>query len=105
MSKGNIYLVNMEGTDLYKIGYTKRDITKRLDELKTGNPNVITCVHLFETEHHVKIESWLHNIHSTNRMEGEWFELTNEDVRNFKQICQKGHDMFQALIDYDNPFI
>ena len=47
----------------------------------------------------------MHNKHGAKIMEGEWFELTDEDVRNFKQDCQKGHDTFKMLIDSGNPFV
>lgn len=105
MSKGKIYLMNMVNTNLYKIGYTKRDISKRVDEIQTGNPKKIEVLHLFETDHYVKVETWMHNIHASKRMEGEWFELTSEDIMNFTNNCQKGHDTFQMLIDSGNPFI
>jgi hypothetical protein len=35
----NVYLIcaEFEGRRLYKIGYTRRDVSKRIKELKTGN--------------------------------------------------------------------
>jgi len=105
MGKGKIYLINMVNTDLYKIGFTKRYISKRVDEIRTGNPKKIEVINLFETEHYVKVESWMHRIHASKRMEGEWFELTSEDIMNFTNNCQKGHDNFQMLINSGNPFV
>jgi hypothetical protein len=100
-----IYLLNMVGTDLYKIGHTKREISKRINEIQTGNPKKIEVIRLFETDFYLKVEGWMHNVHKQKRMEGEWFELTNEDVINFTNDCQKGHDIFQMLTESDNPFI
>jgi len=105
MNKGKVYLVGIPDEDRYKIGWTKGSIDKRLVPLQTGNPKKIEVIELFETEHHVKVESWMHRIHASKRMEGEWFELTNEDITNFSNNCQKGHDTFQMLIDSGNPFI
>tara|TARA_R110000782_G_scaffold214021_1_gene301940 strand:- start:188 stop:499 length:312 start_codon:yes stop_codon:yes gene_type:complete len=102
---GNIYLVNMIDTDLYKIGYTKRDIDKRVDELQTGNPNKIEPVRLFETKHYVTLETYMHNRHASKRREGEWFALTDDDVVNFINDCQRGHDTIQMLVESGNPFI
>lgn len=31
-----VYLINMVGTDYYKIGYTSRHISKRLSEVQVG---------------------------------------------------------------------
>jgi len=105
MNKGKVYLVGIPDEDRYKIGWTKGSIDKRLAPLQTGNPKKIEVIELFETEHHVKVEGWMHRIHASKRMEGEWFELTNEDITNFSKDCKKGHDTFQMLIDYGNPFI
>lgn len=100
-----VYLIGIQEEFRYKIGYTIRNINNRVNEIQTGNAKKIEVLDLFETEHHVKVESWMHNRHGAKRMEGEWFELTDEDVRNFKQDCQKGHDTFKMLIDSGNPFI
>ncbi len=102
---GNVYLIGIPEESRYKIGYTKRTINKRLDEVQTGSAKKIEIIDSFETKHPIKVEGWMHSIHKSKRMEGEWFELTDEDVRNFKQDCQKGHDTFQMLIDSGNPFV
>jgi hypothetical protein len=102
---GKVYLVGIPDEDRYKIGWTQGAIDKRIAPLQTGNPKKIEVIHLFETNHHVKVETWMHNIHGRKRMEGEWFELTQEDIVNFKADCQKGHDVFQMLIDSGNPFV
>jgi hypothetical protein len=103
MSK--VYLIGIPEESRYKIGYTNRSIDNRVNEIQTGNAKKIEVLEIFETEHHIKVESWMHKIHRQKRMEGEWFELTDEDVKHFKQDCQKGHDMFKMLIDSGNPFI
>jgi hypothetical protein len=102
---GQVYLVNMVDTDLYKIGWTNGTINKRISTLQTGNPKRIEPVKLFETKHYVKVETYMHNRHATKRKEGEWFALTKEDVMNFTNDCQKGHDTIQMLIESGNPFI
>ncbi len=102
---GKVYLLANWDEHKFKIGWTRGSIDKRIKPMQTGNPNLIECVHLFETEHYIKLETWMHNLHGTKRLEGEWFLLTDEDVNNFKQDCQKGHDIFQMLIDSGNPFI
>lgn len=103
MSK--VYLIGIPEEQRYKIGYTNRSIENRVNEIQTANAKKIEVLETFETEHHIKVESWMHKIHYQKRMEGEWFELTDEDVRNFKQDCQKGHNIFKMLIDSGNPFI
>ena len=105
MSNGKVYLIGIPEDSRYKIGWTRGPINKRIAPLQTGNPKKIEAIHLFETEHPIKVETWMHNRHGAKRMEGEWFQLTDDDVRNFKEDCQKGHDTFKMLIDSGNPFI
>lgn len=102
---GKVYLVGVPEEDRYKIGWTRGKIEDRIAPLQTGNPKKIEVIHLFETDHHVKVEGWMHRVYGTKRMEGEWFELDKEDVDNFLTNCQKGHDTFQILIDSGNPFV
>lgn len=102
---GKVYLVGIPEDDLYKIGWTRGKIEDRIAPLQTGNAKKIEVIHLFETDHHVKVEGWMHRMHGSKRMEGEWFELTQEDVNAFLNNCKKGHDMFQMLKESGNPFI
>jgi len=102
---GKVYCVGIPDEDRYKIGWTRGSIDKRIAPLQTGNPKKIEVIHLFETDHYLKVESWMHNVHKQKRMEGEWFELTSEDLKNFANDCQKGHDVFQMLTESGNPFI
>ena len=105
MSDEKVYLIGIPEENRYKIGWTRGKIDKRIAPLQTGNAKRLEIIHQFETEHYTKVETWMHNVHASKRMEGEWFELNDEDVFNFKKNCQKGHDMFQMLVESGNPFI
>ena len=99
---GKIYLINMENTNNYKIGITKRDIKIRINELKTGNPEILHLVNIYESENYQKIESWLHRKYHLQRKEGEWFEFDDDFVENFTQICGQIDETIQSL--HNNPF-
>jgi len=49
-----VYLIGIPDEGLYKIGYTTRNIDKRIDEVQTGNPKKIEMIDSFETKHPVK---------------------------------------------------
>jgi hypothetical protein len=102
---GKVYLVGNLDDGLYKIGWTRGSIEKRIAPLQTGNPNKIEPVRLFETKHYVTLETYMHNRHASKRREGEWFALTDDDVVNFINDCQRGHDTIQMLVESGNPFI
>lgn len=82
VKKGFIYLVNQENTEFYKIGWTENgDVEKRLNQLQTGNPYKIVLVDYFVASS-IKTEKVLHNHFDSQRITGEWFKLTNDDVKN-----------------------
>lgn len=92
-----IYLANIDGTDIYKIGFTKKDPKKRILSLQTGNPFKIVLIDTFQSEIAPQIESILHRFMSSKKyiaedgysLMGEWFKLTIEDVKKFKTECSK----------------
>lgn len=71
-----IYIVRAQGTDLYKIGFTARQVEERLKEVQTGSPYPLKIIHTFdgsqddEKRMHLEFKQFL--IH------GEWFKLNEE---------------------------
>ena len=99
---GYIYLLecSSDWETTYKIGYTKnQDISKRIKGLQTGNKDRIKCVTFFETNHGRKVETALHNLLSYKNQGGEWFNLTLDEVVNFKSFCKKLESNFDALLE------
>ena len=82
---------------MYKIGYTKRDVTKRIKELKTGNGNEIFLVDSFESEWASKIETALHRKYKSKLADGEWFRLDEADVFLFHESCKRVEDMLKLV--------
>jgi len=101
---GKVYLIATED-DQYKIGMTTGTVNERIEQLQVGNAKRLEFVNEFETKHFKRVERFMHNVYSAKRMEGEWFSLTEEDVANFTNNCQKGHNIFETLIQSGNPFI
>lgn len=99
MSK--IYLLrstNSNNTYIYKIGITKRSVSKRLKEFKTGNSTTIETIHIFETDKFLfSIEKALHNMYNHLNISGEWFALTDLEVNSFIDNCNKLKANFQIL--------
>lgn len=103
MGKGIIYLIgdsNNEG--YYKIGVTRGNIDKRIKKLQTGNSGEIFLVDKYESEFPFFVEKWMHKKYNNNRLVGEWYELTEDDVGSFKDNCKLYEDIVSTL--EDNPF-
>jgi len=80
-------LVNEENK--YKIGFSNRDINKRIKELQVGSSSEIRVVHEYESTNARQIETVLHRIYKSNRISGEWFNLSDEKIFDFKRRCEK----------------
>ena len=85
-----VYLICAEinGKKLYKIGYTRRDVETRVRELKTGNAADLFIVESFKSKWGTKIESQIHRRFRNKKVNGEWFDLTEDDIDGFIDICK-----------------
>lgn len=75
---GYVYL--MKSNNLYKIGLTG-NWEKRLKRLKTGNPNIEKVI-AKRVEDCKEAESKLHKRYKSKRESGEWFSLTDQDIKD-----------------------
>jgi len=67
-----------------KIGIVRedRDSENRASEHQTGNPREVVLLHTFLSPMVDRLETLLHNIFSTRRVSGEWFEMDQDFVEN-----------------------
>lgn len=96
----NVYLIsaNVNGETIYKIGYTKRDVEVRINELKTGNPYDFNIIDVYKaTKYGVSIENSLHKKFKDYKINGEWFDLSNEDIDKFSEYCEFYYNMYESL--------
>jgi hypothetical protein len=87
----------------YKIGWTKRDPNKRLKELKTANSHDLELIHFYESKWGPRIEINLHRKFNPLKRNGEWFELSDNDVNSFKELCEYHHEVFEMMFE-ENEF-
>ena len=99
-----VYLIGeVDNEGKYKIGSTRaKDVNKRLKELQTGNSSELFIKHSYETEHPFKLEKMLHNHFKPLNLIGEWFDLSDDDIRNFKGICEEKERIIESL--KNNPY-
>lgn len=95
--KGYVYLLGDFGKDgIFKIGVTRGTIEQRIKKLQTGNSGEIYIVDYFQTKHPFFIEKWMHIKYCGKNVLNEWFELSMEDMKNFKQDCQKFEKLYET---------
>lgn len=99
-----VYLIQVEGTDIYKIGFTKNHPSKRLKNLQVGNPIKLILVDSYASKRATQVEAALHNRFSGYKVNedeynlmGEFFKLDLETRKNFKELCEKIDMNFQVI--------
>jgi Meiotically up-regulated gene 113 len=80
-SAGVVYL--LKAGPYYKIGYSA-DGGKRLGQIKLQLPYDVEQIHQIVTDDPQGIETYWHRRFARKRTNGEWFQLTDEDVLSFK---------------------
>ena len=98
-----VYLIQLENSELFKIGYSKNP-SERLRALQTANGGRLELIEAIETDFGYKLEKHLHRHYSLKRKIGEWFELNEEEVLRFKEICKK-HEETLNYLKLNNSYI
>jgi hypothetical protein len=102
-----IYLIeciNEYDEPLYKIGHTKNNPLKRLQQLQTGNAHKLKMVGEYSTRYGTKLEKTLHRHFSHLNINNEWFKLTFDEVVDFKKTCENIERGFKILEETNNYF-
>lgn len=85
---GFVYLLgNFEQENVYKIGITRGKIENRIKQLQTGSSGEIYLINYYKTKYPFFIEKNFHMKYYPYQTIGEWFELTPDEVLNFKNNC------------------
>ena len=79
---GFVYL--LRSGRYFKIGHTL-DVGRRRYDLAIQLPEPITEEHVIRTDDPAGIERYWHRRFASRRKNGEWFDLTREDVKAFKR--------------------
>ena len=99
---GYVYLIHDSSNNVYKIGVTRVMDGKRLKKLQTGNSTELHLMFYYHTMYPFRLESMLHNKYKEHNVLNEWYELTEDDVKNFLNTCDDMNEIINSL--KDNPY-
>ena len=81
---GYVYLLKHGSRREYKIGRTNNRL-RREGEIGVELPEKIEPIHVIETDDPAGIEAYWHRRFAEKRGEGEWFDLSPDDIKAFKR--------------------
>lgn len=93
---GFVYLMRNNKSGLIKIGFSSKP-EKREKEIKTKQPDAIL---IFSGAATICGENALHRMFGVNRIHGEWFKLSEDQIQKAKEIVITGSFPAPILIEY-----
>ncbi|ELE1962720.1 TPA: GIY-YIG nuclease family protein [Vibrio vulnificus] len=82
---GIIYFLHGETTGLVKIGWTRRSLVRRVNQLQTGSPDRLRLLGFMRGSK--ACEKQLHIKFEPNHKHLEWFELTDDISKFIEAEC------------------
>lgn len=98
-----IYVIKEEGSKgAIKVGISKHPLN-RLKQLQTGNPKVLSLIHVFVAIDHYTTELQAHALLKQWHIRGEWFEAKADlrlIIKGIKVPLSKGEPVQTSLFEY-----
>ena len=98
LGSGYVYIMKCGEFNYYKIGISKNSPEKRWSGIQSGCPFPISFVSITYCEDYVMLERRLHEKYRSQRLMGEWFELSDLDLidvhNNLKETKTKQVTLF-----------
>ena len=98
-SKGYIYFLKCN--EFVKIGRTK-SMKDRMYVYSVQSPFESELIHSIETNDCIKLEKHFHKVFDKKRVKGEWFRLSNKDM---KEICLNWYNVSEDDLQRHSKFI
>jgi uncharacterized C2H2 Zn-finger protein len=94
---GFVYII-YDSKEHYKIGRSE-SIEERIKQIQTSNANKIIFINSFECKDSVILENKLHKYFEKNRINGEWFKFTEQELKNCVKYAEKLINEIHAKLD------
>src|SRR5437773_2079627 len=74
--------------ELVKVGITRNDVERRIEQLQTGNPYQIRCEASFLTPVARQVEHWVHRTNASRVAQLEWLRVPRQRVPDLVAAAQ-----------------
>src|SRR5438034_4317021 len=75
--------------ELVKVGITKNDVERRIEQLQTGNPYQIRCEASFRTSVARQVERWVHRTNASRVAQLEWLRLSRSEIADLVKAAER----------------
>ena len=91
VGEGYVYLIEMVGKNIYKVGLTTQNPKFRFQDISAGVPFNLNLLGTISTDNVFSLEKHFHNHYENRglRVKGEWFSLEDEDLDYFFLMKEK----------------
>lgn len=97
---GIVYLIEETGTGKKKIGITRRTVEERRKEIQTSLPSPCIILQTYQTQHLFLLERLLHQEYKPKNCKGEWFDMSEEDVKGWKEMCERKERIAEEIASW-----
>ncbi len=97
-TSGYVYIAQSGERPYYKIGFSTRRPITRIGDMQTGNPDKLKVVEVFWCINASEVEKRLHWLFRAERVQGEWFKLTPEQLERLITILT-GEPVYEIIDD------
>jgi len=87
MSDGYVYFIRKGDQDIFKIGMTRNEPEVRLSQIQTSTSDKLNLYGAIHSKYPRKLELELHKKYDKYRLSGEWFNLSEKDVKTLLNNC------------------
>ena len=85
--------------ELVKVGITKNDVERRIEQLQTGNPYRIRCEASFLTPVARQVEHWVHRNYASRVAQLEWLRVPRQEIPALVAAAQREAKRFALIAD------
>src|SRR5258708_3945526 len=106
VGSGQVYFLSLvdpadPGRDfeLVKVGITKKDVERRIEQLQTGNPYQIRCEASFPSPVARQVEHWIHRTNAANVVQLEWLRLARAQIPGLVQTARRESERLSRIAE------
>lgn len=83
--EGYVYVIKKNDENIVKIGMSK-NYDERTKQITTKLYFEVETIKVFKTDDMESLEKHLHELYKDKRLNGEWFKLTDSDIKHIKKM-------------------